>query len=143
MHFKTTTMGEAGSSSNSNSHYWGGGHVPIAPAKSTHHQQFVSQLNYPYSIYHPAGTAATTSISLPPPPQQQQHQHQPAPPSNGGSGMVATEMMTATAGAGAASEASPSSEQNLGFPVRLHYMLTEIHKEGIQTNIVSWQPHGR
>jgi len=36
-----------------------------------------------------------------------------------------------------------ATESNLGFPVRLHYMLTDIHKEGSQTNIVSWQPHGR
>ena len=36
-----------------------------------------------------------------------------------------------------------TAEQNLGFPVRLHYMLTDIHKDGSQTHIVSWQPHGR
>ena len=34
-------------------------------------------------------------------------------------------------------------DHSLSFPARLHYMLTEIHKEGSQTNIVSWQPHGR
>ena len=32
---------------------------------------------------------------------------------------------------------------DLHFPVRLHYMLTDIHKEGVHTNIVSWAPHGR
>ena len=32
---------------------------------------------------------------------------------------------------------------DLHFPVRLHYMLTDIHKDGLLTNIVSWQPHGR
>jgi hypothetical protein len=32
---------------------------------------------------------------------------------------------------------------DLHFPVRLHYMLTDIHREGVHTNIVSWQPHGR
>lgn len=40
-------------------------------------------------------------------------------------------------------EAPTSTEQNLGFPVRLHYMLTDINKEGSQAHIVSWQPHGR
>lgn len=48
-----------------------------------------------------------------------------------------------------AQEAAPAPPQDgdltsdLHFPVRLHYMLTDIHKEGIYTNIVSWQPHGR
>jgi hypothetical protein len=33
-----------------------------------------------------------------------------------------------------------SGEQN--FPVKLHYMLNELEKDGMD-NIVSWQPHGR
>jgi HSF-type DNA-binding len=28
------------------------------------------------------------------------------------------------------------------FPVRLHYMLSELEKDGMD-HIVSWQPHGR
>jgi hypothetical protein len=28
------------------------------------------------------------------------------------------------------------------FPVRLHYMLSEMEKDGLE-HIVSWQPHGR
>jgi hypothetical protein len=32
------------------------------------------------------------------------------------------------------------SEQN--FPVKLHYMLNELEKDGMN-DIVSWQPHGR
>jgi hypothetical protein len=31
-------------------------------------------------------------------------------------------------------------EQN--FPVKLHYMLNELEKDGLD-DIVSWQPHGR
>lgn len=30
----------------------------------------------------------------------------------------------------------------LHFPVRLHYMLNEMEKDG-QSKIISWQPHGR
>ncbi|CAB9516241.1 shock factor protein [Seminavis robusta] len=37
----------------------------------------------------------------------------------------------------------PAQNPDQGFPVRLHYMLTDIQKEGIFTHIVSWQPHGR
>jgi hypothetical protein len=33
-----------------------------------------------------------------------------------------------------------SGEQN--FPVKLHYMLNELEKDGMD-DIVSWQPHGR
>lgn len=32
---------------------------------------------------------------------------------------------------------------DLHFPVRLHYMLTDIHREGLFTHIISFQPHGR
>jgi HSF-type DNA-binding len=32
------------------------------------------------------------------------------------------------------------SDQN--FPVKLHYMLTELKEDGL-SHIVSWQPHGR
>jgi hypothetical protein len=28
------------------------------------------------------------------------------------------------------------------FPVKLHYMLSEMEKDGLE-NIISWQPHGR
>jgi HSF-type DNA-binding len=28
------------------------------------------------------------------------------------------------------------------FPVKLHYMLSELEKEGL-SHVVSWQPHGR
>ena len=38
------------------------------------------------------------------------------------------------------SNALPNSDQN--FPVKLHYMLSEIGKDGMD-DIVSWQPHGR
>ena len=38
------------------------------------------------------------------------------------------------------SSALPNSDQN--FPVKLHYMLSEIGKDGMD-DIVSWQPHGR
>jgi hypothetical protein len=44
-------------------------------------------------------------------------------------------------------EAAPSitdgamrTEQN--FPVKLHYMLSELESDGLD-DIVSWQPHGR
>jgi hypothetical protein len=37
----------------------------------------------------------------------------------------------------------PAQNPDQGFPVRLHYMLTDIASEGVYTNIVSWQPHGR
>jgi hypothetical protein len=39
----------------------------------------------------------------------------------------------------------PSSMSNGGeqnFPVKLHYMLNELEKDGMD-DIVSWQPHGR
>lgn len=47
-----------------------------------------------------------------------------------------------------AHDSTPSAPEedltsDLHFPVRLHYMLTDIHKEGVHTNIVSWAPHGR
>ena len=47
-----------------------------------------------------------------------------------------------------ASDSAPAAPEedltsDLHFPVRLHYMLTDIHKEGVHTNIVSWAPHGR
>ncbi len=35
---------------------------------------------------------------------------------------------------------SSGGEQN--FPVKLHYMLNELEKDGMD-DIVSWQPHGR
>jgi hypothetical protein len=38
------------------------------------------------------------------------------------------------------SMANHSGEQN--FPVKLHYMLNELEKDGMD-DIVSWQPHGR
>jgi HSF-type DNA-binding len=40
----------------------------------------------------------------------------------------------------AASEGSNRSDQN--FPVKLHYMLSELEADGLD-DIVSWQPHGR
>jgi hypothetical protein len=36
--------------------------------------------------------------------------------------------------------ANHGGEQN--FPVKLHYMLNELEKDGMD-DIVSWQPHGR
>jgi hypothetical protein len=39
-----------------------------------------------------------------------------------------------------ASNMSSGGEQN--FPVKLHYMLNELEKDGMD-EIVSWQPHGR
>ena len=38
---------------------------------------------------------------------------------------------------------TPAQNPDQGFPVRLHYMLTDIANEGVYTDIVSWQPHGR
>jgi hypothetical protein len=38
------------------------------------------------------------------------------------------------------SNMSNGGEQN--FPVKLHYMLNELEKDGMD-DIVSWQPHGR
>jgi hypothetical protein len=35
-----------------------------------------------------------------------------------------------------------SSKKDKNFPVRLHYVLSEMEKDGLQ-HIVSWQPHGR
>jgi hypothetical protein len=35
-----------------------------------------------------------------------------------------------------------SSKKDKNFPVRLHYVLSETEKDGLQ-HIVSWQPHGR
>jgi hypothetical protein len=37
----------------------------------------------------------------------------------------------------------PAQNPDQGFPVRLHYMLTDITNEGVYSSIVSWQPHGR
>jgi hypothetical protein len=43
-------------------------------------------------------------------------------------------------------EHTPSSSMSNGgeqnFPVKLHYMLNELEKDGMD-DIVSWQPHGR
>jgi hypothetical protein len=42
-------------------------------------------------------------------------------------------------------EHTQSSSTNRGeqnFPVKLHYMLNELEKDGMD-DIVSWQPHGR
>jgi hypothetical protein len=41
---------------------------------------------------------------------------------------------------GESNAASTRSDRN--FPVRLHYMLSELEKDGMD-HIVSWQPHGR
>jgi hypothetical protein len=41
--------------------------------------------------------------------------------------------------------AGNTGESNSGeesFPYKLHYMLTELEKDGMD-DIVSWQPHGR
>jgi hypothetical protein len=35
-----------------------------------------------------------------------------------------------------------SSKKDKNFPVRLHYVLSEMEKDGLQ-HIVSWRPHGR
>ena len=43
----------------------------------------------------------------------------------------------------ALNELTPAQNPDQGFPVRLHYMLTDISNEGVYTDIVSWQPHGR
>ena len=40
------------------------------------------------------------------------------------------------------SESGDSSKKDQNFPVRLHYMLSEMEKDG-QQRIVCWQPHGR
>jgi hypothetical protein len=37
---------------------------------------------------------------------------------------------------------SSMSNGDQNFPVKLHYMLNELEKDGMD-NIVSWQPHGR
>lgn len=37
-------------------------------------------------------------------------------------------------------QSNHSSEKS--FPVRLHYMLSDLEKEGL-SHIASWQPHGR
>jgi hypothetical protein len=35
-----------------------------------------------------------------------------------------------------------SPKKGTKFPVKLHYMLSEMEKEGLE-HIISWQPHGR
>ena len=37
---------------------------------------------------------------------------------------------------------SSSSSDNSSFPVKLHYMLSDMKADGLG-HIVSWQPHGR
>jgi hypothetical protein len=39
-------------------------------------------------------------------------------------------------------KAPPSSKKESNFPERLHYVLSEMEKDGLQ-HIASWQPHGR
>jgi hypothetical protein len=36
----------------------------------------------------------------------------------------------------------PSSKNESNFPEKLHYVLSEMEKDGLQ-HIASWQPHGR
>jgi hypothetical protein len=43
---------------------------------------------------------------------------------------------------GTAVSSATSTSSNLNFPAKLHYMLSELEKEGLE-HIVSWQPHGR
>jgi hypothetical protein len=38
--------------------------------------------------------------------------------------------------------ASSSSKKEPKFPEKLHYVLSEMEKDGLQ-HIASWQPHGR
>jgi hypothetical protein len=40
------------------------------------------------------------------------------------------------------SERGDLKEKEENFPVRLHYVLSETEKDGLQ-HIVSWHPHGR
>jgi hypothetical protein len=35
-----------------------------------------------------------------------------------------------------------SSKKGSNFPERLHYMLSDMEKDGLQ-HVASWQPHGR
>lgn len=35
-----------------------------------------------------------------------------------------------------------SNKATTNFPVKLHYMLSELEKDGLD-DIISWQPHGR
>lgn len=37
---------------------------------------------------------------------------------------------------------STNSKSSTNFPVRFHYMLSELEKDG-HDDIISWQPHGR
>jgi hypothetical protein len=39
-------------------------------------------------------------------------------------------------------KAPSSSKKDSKFPERLHYVLSEMEKDGLQ-HIASWQPHGR
>jgi hypothetical protein len=39
-------------------------------------------------------------------------------------------------------EAPSSSKKDSKFPEKLHYVLSEMEKDGLQ-HIASWQPHGR
>jgi hypothetical protein len=41
-----------------------------------------------------------------------------------------------------ASGASSTNRSEKNFPVKLHYMLSELEWDGLD-HIVSWQPHGR
>jgi hypothetical protein len=34
------------------------------------------------------------------------------------------------------------SESSKNFPVKLHYMLRELERDGLD-HVISWQPHGR
>lgn len=41
-----------------------------------------------------------------------------------------------------AGESKPANASDRHFPVKLHYMLSELEQDGLD-HIVSWQPHGR
>lgn len=41
-----------------------------------------------------------------------------------------------------AATATASANANANFPEKLHYVLSEMEKDGLQS-IASWQPHGR
>lgn len=38
--------------------------------------------------------------------------------------------------------APKDSNKETNFPVRLHYVLREMEKDGLQ-DVIAWQPHGR